>query len=61
VVAAVAEGGPVTALVDPKRVDTLLEAPLAPSNFAPSRRSLELILNLDEWLRCQPVRLRLDG
>jgi asparagine synthase (glutamine-hydrolysing) len=59
--AAVAGDGPVTELVDPKRIATLLEAPLAPSNFAPSRRSLELILNLNEWLRYQPVRLRLDG
>ena len=59
--AATSDGGPVTALVDRKRVRDLLDAPLAPSNFAPTRRSLELILNLDEWLRYYPVHLRLDG
>jgi asparagine synthase (glutamine-hydrolysing) len=61
VAAAIADNGPVMALVDAERVRELLHTPLAPSNFAPTRRSLELILNLDEWLRTQPVRLALNA
>jgi asparagine synthase (glutamine-hydrolysing) len=55
------DGGQVCELLDPKRVRELLNSPLTPSNFAPSRRTLEMVLNLEEWMRRYPARLRLDA
>ncbi|MGH3488213.1 MAG: hypothetical protein ACRDP8_09930 [Actinopolymorphaceae bacterium] len=56
----VADEGPAAALLNPKRVLDLLDSPLAPSNFAPSPRALEQVLNLAEWLGRNPVRLALS-
>ncbi|GAA0713563.1 asparagine synthase (glutamine-hydrolyzing) [Dactylosporangium roseum] len=52
---------PVSALIDPHRVREVLATPLDSSGLAPNRRSIELLLGLDLWLRRYPVRLLVNA
>lgn len=50
---------PIAELINPPRVRETLAAPLEESGFGMSRRSVELLLGLNLWLRRYPVRLAL--
>jgi asparagine synthase (glutamine-hydrolysing) len=50
---------PSAGLLNAKPLLELFESPLESSGFGPRRRSAELVVSLDDWLRRYPVQLRL--
>jgi len=52
-------GAPSAGLLNAKPLLELFETPLESSGFGPRRRSAELVVGLDDWLRRYPVQLRL--
>jgi asparagine synthase (glutamine-hydrolysing) len=50
---------PIVDLLDAKRIQQIIDAPLESSGFGPNRRRVEMVLSLDDWLRRYPVRLLL--
>jgi asparagine synthase (glutamine-hydrolysing) len=47
-------------MLNVKVLSDLFEVPLESSGFGPGRRSAELVVSLDDWLRRYPVQLRLN-
>jgi len=50
-------GSPMLPLLEPNRVRALTTGAYEGNSFAPSRRGIEMILALNEWLSRYPVRL----
>jgi asparagine synthase (glutamine-hydrolysing) len=56
-----ANEGPVTPLLDVEQARKVLDRPLGPVSMDASRHQMELVLQLDAWLRRYEVRLDLPG
>ena len=52
---------PAVDLLNVARMRELLDGPMESNGFGPTRRKVELMISLDEWLRRYPVQLRLDN
>jgi asparagine synthase (glutamine-hydrolysing) len=52
-------GGPTAGLLNAKRIQEILEAPLESSGFGANRRRMEMVISLDTWLRRYPARITL--
>jgi asparagine synthase (glutamine-hydrolysing) len=50
---------PSSGLLNAKVLTDLFESPLESSGFGPGRRSAEMVVSIDDWLRRYPVQLRL--
>lgn len=54
------DGAPVAGLLNPGRIQELLDKPLEHTAFGANRRRIEMVISLHDWLSTYPVRLTLN-